>query len=142
MSARSRSAILRAGGALLVALGALHLAVTPEIARLIQSSTSAKAAVWLTPPMLLNHIVLGVLLFPLGGLTFYAAPYAARGEGWALAVCRTTATAIAFLPVALLVLMGTRYFGAPLFVLATAILSGACLALLAAAFWPRARPYT
>ena len=68
MSARVRSAILRAGGALLVALGVLHLAVTPEIVRL----------------------------------------------------------------------MGARHFGAPPFVLATGILSGACLALLAAAFWPAA----
>ena len=140
MSASIRSGILRAGGALLVALGALHLAVTPDIARLIQSSTSARAVAWLMPPMLLNHIVLGILLFPLGGLTFYAAPYAARGDRWALAVSRATATAIATLPVTLFALMGTRYFGAPLFVLATAILSGACLALLAAAFWPSARP--
>jgi hypothetical protein len=90
--------------------------------------------------MLLNHIVLGILLFPLGGLTFYAAPYAARGDRWALVVSRATTTAITALPVTLFVLMGTRYFGAPLFVLATAILSGACLALLAAAFWPSARP--
>ncbi len=140
MSASIRSAILRAGGALLVALGALHLAVTPDIARLIKNSTSAKAAAWLMPPMLLNHVVLGILLFPLGGLTFYAAPHVARGERWALAVCRATATAIAALPVALFVIMGTHYFGAPPFVLATAILSGACLALLAAAFWPSAKP--
>jgi hypothetical protein len=140
MSPRIRSGILRAGGVLLVALGVLHLVVTPEIARLIQGSTSTKAAVWLMPPMLLNHIVLGILLLPLGGLTFYAAPYAARGERWALVVSRATATAIAALPVTLFVLMGTRYFGAPPFVLATAILSGACLALLAAAFWPSARP--
>jgi len=140
MSMSIRSGILRAGGALLVALGALHLAVTPHIARLIQSSTPAEAVAWLMPPMLLNHIVLGILLFPLGGLIFYAAPYAARGDRWALAVSRATATAIATLPVTLFVLMGTRYFGAPPFVLATAILSAACLALLAAAFWPSARP--
>ena len=140
MSPRIRSGILRAGGVLLVALGVLHLVVTPQIARLIQGSTSTQAAVWLMPPMLLNHIVLGILLLPLGGLTFYAAPYAARGERWALVVSRATATAIAALPVTLFVLMGTRYFGAPPFVLATAILSGACLALLAAAFWPSARP--
>jgi hypothetical protein len=140
MSAPVRSAILRAGGALLVALGALHLAVTPDIARLIIGSTPATAAAWLLPPMLLNHVVLGILLLPLGGLTFYAAPHAARGERWALVVSRATATTVAALPVTLIVLMGTRYFGAPPFVLATAILCGACLALLAAAFWPSARP--
>src|SRR5258708_5967004 len=140
MSARVRCAMLRAGGALLVALGALHLAVTPFIARFIQSSTSPTAAAWLMPPMILNHVVLGILLLPLGGLTFYAAPYAARVDRGGLVVTRTTATSIAALPVALFVLMGARYFGAPPFVLATAILSGAFLALLGAAFWPSSKP--
>ena len=124
------------GGALLVALGVLHLAVTPEIAHFIQSSISASAASGLLPPMLLNHVVLGILLLPIGGLTCYAAPYAARGERWAWVVSRVTATSVATLPVTLFFLMGARYFGAPAFVLATAILCAACLALLAAAFWP------
>jgi len=132
--------MLRTGGALLVALGVLHLAVTPFIAGFIQSSTSPAAAAWLMPPMILNHVVLGILLLPLGGLTFYAAPYAARGDRWAVVVVRTTATSIAALPAALFVLMGARYFAAPPFVLATAILSGACLALLGAAFWPSSKP--
>jgi hypothetical protein len=131
-----RLAILRVGGVLLVALGALHLAVTPIIARLIAGSTSPAGAAWLTPPMLLNHVVVGILLLPLGGLTFYAASGAARGERWALVICRAVAVAIAALPVTLLVLMGGRYFGAAPFVAATGILAAACLALLAAAFWP------
>jgi hypothetical protein len=136
MPAAVRLATLRAAGVLLVALGALHLAVTPIIARLVAQSTSAAGAEWLTPPMLLNHVVVGILLLPLGGLTFYAAPGAARGERWALVVSRVTAVAVSALPVALVVLMGGRYFAAAPFVAATAILGAACLALLAAAFWP------
>ena len=124
---------------MLAALGILHLAVTPHIAHLIRGSTTREAAAWLVPPMLLNHVVLGILLLPLGGLTAYAAPYAARGDRWALVVSRATAAAIATLPVTLFVIMGTRYFAAPAFVVASAILSGACLALLAAAFWPTAQ---
>jgi hypothetical protein len=139
MPANIRTAILRAGGALLVALGTLHLAVTPYIARLIQGNTSPEAAAWLIPPMLLNHVVVGILLLPLGGLTFYSARYAARGDRWAVAVSRASAGATAALPVVLFVLMGRRYFGAAPFVLATAILSAACLALLIAAFWPAPR---
>jgi hypothetical protein len=136
MSARARLAILRVGGLLLVALGALHLAVTPAIAHLIAQSTSPAGAEWLRPPMLLNHVVVGILLLPLGGLTFYAAPGAARGEHWALVVSRVTAVAVATLPVTLVVVMGGRYFAAAPFVAATVILAAACLALLAAAFWP------
>ena len=59
-----RSAMLRAGGGLLVALGILHIAVTPHVAHLIQSSTTREAAAWLMPPMLLNHVVLGGIRIP------------------------------------------------------------------------------
>src|SRR5258705_6777395 len=140
MSVKLRSAMLRAGGGLLVALGLLHLAATPHIAQLIRASTTREAAAWLVPPMLLNHVVLGVLLLPLGGLTAYAAPYAARGDRWALIVSPATAATTATLPVTLFLLMGTRDFGATAFVAAAAILSAACVALFAAAFWPTPRP--
>jgi len=137
MSTTLRSTVLRVGGWLLTALGVLHIAVTPEISHLIRQSTTPAAAAWLLPPMLLNHVILGILLLPLGGLTVYAAPFAARGERWALVVSRVVAATVSTLPPTLLALMGVRY-RAPAFVAATAILSAACVALLAAAFWPRA----
>jgi hypothetical protein len=135
VSATVRLAILRLGGALLVVLGALHLAVTPIIAGLISRNATAAEA-WLTPPMLLNHVVVGLLLLPLGGLTIYAAPYAARGERWALVVSRATALSVAGLVITVFAFMGTRYFGARPFVAATSIVTLAAVTLLAAAFWP------
>ena len=139
MPATVRLATLRVGGALLMVLGALHLAVTPIIARLVAQDTSPAGAEWLTPPMLLNHVVVGILLLPLGVLIFYAAPGAVRGEAWALVVTRVTTVAVAALPVTVLMLMGRRYFAATPFVAATIVLCAACLALLAAAFWPAPR---
>ena len=87
-------------------------------------------------PMLLNHIVVGILLLPLGVLTTYAAPHAARGEGWALWICRATALAIASLPVVLFALMGRQYFGAPMFLIATGLVCVASATLAVAAWWP------
>ena len=136
MSPKARQAILRLSGALLVVLGVLHLAVTPDIARLIEHSTLPALVPLLEPPMLLNHVIVGILLLPLGILTFYAAPFAARGERWALVVSRVTALTVAALPVTLFWLMGTRYFGAVPFVVAVVIVCGASVALLGAAFWP------
>jgi hypothetical protein len=49
-------------------------------------------------------------------------------------VVRTTAVTVATLPVTLLALMGFRYFDAPLFVLGTALVMAAPVALLFAAF--------
>ena len=121
---------------MLIILGILHLAVTPFITRLISENVTEAVAVWLTPPMLLNHVIVGILLLPLGILTFYAAPSAAAGERWALIVTRVIAITIATLPLVLSILMGAGYFGAIPFVVATIIVFIAALSLLAAAFWP------
>jgi len=121
---------------LLLLLGVVHLVATPHIAALIRHSTSARAADNLIPPMLLNHILVGVLLLPLGFLAFYAAPYSDR---WAQVVVRTTALTIATLPLTLLALMGLRYFDAPLFVVGFLLVVAASVTLLLAAFTrPRA----
>ena len=139
MSPKVRQAILRLSGALLVVLGALHLAVTPDIARMIEHSTPPTLVRWLEPPMLLNHMVVGILLLPLGFLTFYAAPFASRGERWAIVVSRATALTVATLPVMLFWLMGNRYLGAVPFVVAICIVCAASVALLVAAFWPQTK---
>jgi hypothetical protein len=138
VSASLRKFILKLGGAMLVSLGMLHLAVTPLIARFIGQNVPAASTDWFTPPMLLNHVVVGILLLPLGILTFYASPSAILGERWALVVTRTSAITVALLPVTLFFLMGTRYFEAIPFVVATTIVCIAALTLLAAAFWPGA----
>jgi len=123
-----------------MALGILHLAVTPFISQLIADNVTEAVAVRLTPPMLLNHVAVGILLLPLGFMTFYAAPSAVAGEKWAVIITRVLAVTIAALPVVLFMLMGTRYFGAIPFIVATAIVCIAALALLAAAFGPKNPP--
>jgi hypothetical protein len=119
---------------LLVLLGIVHLAATPHISQLIQHLALPAAAAQLTPPMLLNHIIVGLLLLPLGYLTFYAAPHSAASAKWAQIIVRTTAVTVATLPLLLLALMGTRYFGAPLFLLGTMLVIAAAGTLLVAAF--------
>ena len=133
MSASTHTRILRSSGVLLILLGIVHLVATPHIADLIRHSTSVDAANVLVPPMLLNHVLVGVLLLPLGWLMLYAAPHSAARVAWAQVVVRTTAVTVATLPVTLLTLMGFRY-DAPLFVLGAALVTAAAVALLFAAF--------
>ena len=94
MRSSLRLIFLRSAGILLGLLGLVHLYATPHIAELVQRSTSLRAGRWLTPPILLNHVVVGILLLPLGYLLFYAAPHAAAGAAWAKVVVRATAVAI------------------------------------------------
>src|SRR5438270_12263760 len=88
MSASTRVRLLRGSGLLLLLLGIVHLVATPHIAALIRHSVSQSAADNLIPPLLLYHILVGMLLLPLGCLTFYAARYSDR---WAHAIFRTIA---------------------------------------------------
>ncbi len=116
---------------MLLLLGIVHLVATPHIAALIRHNASTGAADMLIPPMLLNHILVGVLLLPLGFLTFYAAPHSDR---WAQVIVRATALTVATLPLTLLALMGLRYFDAPLFVVGFVLVVAASVTLLLAAF--------
>ena len=81
MSTSTRVRLLRGSGLLLLLLGIVHLVATPHIAALIRHSVSQGAADNLIPLMLLNHILVGLLLFPLGFLTFYAAIFGSLGPG-------------------------------------------------------------
>jgi hypothetical protein len=106
--------ILRFSGILLVVLGVLHLAVTSSISRMITIAARPTALAWLRPPMLLNHVVVGILLLPLGVLTAYAAPHAGRGDRWAVVIARATALTVAALPPTLFFLMGMSVRGGTL----------------------------
>jgi hypothetical protein len=138
VSARVRSNVLRGAGVLLVALDLLHLAVTPFILQMLQDGAVPGAADWLSPPMVLNHVVVGVLLLPIGVLVTYAAADAVAGARWALVVTRSIAVTIAALPPTLFLVMGVRYFQAVPFRIAVFIVCLASAALLLTAFWPGA----
>jgi hypothetical protein len=135
MSGATRTLILRIGGVLLLLLGVLHLAVTPFIAQLVEQSATPDAIRWLMPPMLLNHVVVGILLLPLGALTLFAARDAATGARWAIVTTRVSALTVATFPPLIVLLMGARYTAVP-FMIAVGIACVSAIILLAAAFWP------
>lgn len=136
MTSRVRRRVLLLSGLLLTVLGTLHLAVTPLIVRMLRQGLLSDAVAWLTPPMVLNHVVVGILLIPLGILTAYASLEAASGVRWAVFVTRVIAVTIAALPPTLFMLMDSRYFDAVPFRVATVIMCTASFTLLLAAFWP------
>jgi hypothetical protein len=115
---------LQAVGALLISLGLIHLAATPHIATMLRGSPVAvyERAVG---PTLLNHVLAGILLVPLGFTTWLAAVASERGEGWAWRVLVVNTVVVFALPLSIAVFMHRpEYYRAPLF------LSGALLAVL------------
>jgi hypothetical protein len=78
-------------------------------------------------------VVVGILLVPVGLNTLYAARAARTGAPWARTVALTNAFSILALPLALVLLMGREYFGAPPFVVATVLVATSSVVLVVAA---------
>src|SRR5205807_10496443 len=114
MSTSTRVRLLRGSGVLLILLGIVHLAATPHIVALIRHSASTVAADRLTPPMLLNHILVGLSLFPLGYLTVYAAPYSSSGLVCQLSMVRAAIPMFVTLHVLVSALLAVLILGSPL----------------------------
>ena len=130
---RLATRILEVGGVLLLVVAAIHLAVTLELRDLFLRSAGAPSMRFWLAPFLLNHVVVGILLVPVGLSTIFAARAARTGAPWARAVALTNALSVLALPLALVLLMGREYFSALPFLVASVLITLAGVALLAAA---------
>ena len=130
---RIAARFLRAVGILLIMLGLVHIAATPHIPALLSGSPSAvyERAVG---PTLLNHVLVGILLLPLGYTTWLAA---SRGGNEVLATRTLIVNTIVMftLPVSVAVFMRRpEYYAAPLFLTGVGLV-GVVSLLMVAATW-------
>ena len=119
----SLSWIMIIQGALLVLVAIIHLVMTPEIGQIVAHNTTTKAYAFLWPPYMLDHVAVGILLFPLGISTMLCASGVARGDGLVRRIACVNALAVLALPIAVVVAVPVKILlGAPPFLGATAIL--------------------
>jgi hypothetical protein len=106
---------LRAVGLLLVALGLVHLAATPHMPQLLGESSSGVYQRALGPT-LLNHVLVGILLLPLGYTMWLAAAAENRNQTWARRVLVINGIVLLTFPVCIALFMRRpEYYTAPLF---------------------------
>ena len=136
-SQQTAAAFLRAVGLLLIVLGLVHLAATPHIPPLLGQSSSPvyQRAVG---PTLLNHVLFGILLLPLGYTTWLAAAVENRNQAWAIRVLMINGIVLLTFPVGLAVFMRRpEYYTAPLFLAAVILVSIISLLTIVAAWLVR-----
>ena len=76
--------IISVTGSLLLMVAAIHLLVTPVLkSAILDRVLTLQELRIVSPPFLLNHIVVGVLLIPLGFISLYTASGIRAGERWA-----------------------------------------------------------
>jgi len=138
MFAGWRSSFCVAVGVLLLALGVVHLIATPHIPLLLRGSPRAVYQL-AVGPTLLNHVLVGLLLLPLGYTTWLAATAGERGEAWAKHVLALNTLVVLAMPILVAVFMRRpEYYRAPLFltgvglVTAISLLMGVAIYILSA----------
>ena len=115
-------AVLRTSGLALMLASAIHLIATPEIPHLLDG-LSPEARGFAVGPMLLDHVLVGILLLPLGFTTWFAATGYYLNETWARPILIVNSLAAFALPFSLVLFMGRpEYDRTPLF-LASVVLT-------------------
>jgi hypothetical protein len=137
--ARSKAAsrVVRGLGIVLLAVAGIHLAVTPLLAGFLAGQMPAAAWQVTGPPMMLNHVVVGILLVPVGVTLIGLGPQLRARSPWAWRIATVHAVAIAGLPVALVAIMPPSMFAAPAFAVAAALVAITAIVLPAVLIWAR-----
>ena len=133
-SQKIAAGFLRAVGLLLIVLGMVHLAATPYIPPLLGESSS-RVYQRALGPTLLNHVLFGILLLPLGYTTWLAAAAQNRNEMWARRVLAVNGVVLLTFPVFLAIFMlRPEYYTAPLFLTAVTLVTVISLSTVVAAW--------
>lgn len=125
---------LRAVGVLLIVLGVVHTIATPHIRDSLGDSSSEvyQRAVG---PTLLNHVLMGILLLPLGYTTWLAAAAQNRNAAWARRVLMVNGIVLLTLPASIAVFMRRpEYYTAPLFLTGVSLVAVISLLTVVAAW--------
>jgi hypothetical protein len=115
--------ILQVEGALLITVALIHLAVVPTLRRTFINTLSPADFRFVWPPFLLSHVVVGVLLIPVGVSTLFCAGGIRRREPWAWRIGIINGFVVLSLPIVLAVTMEPRYFTAAPFLIASVLVS-------------------
>jgi hypothetical protein len=129
------SKILLVDGILLIVLAFVHLISTPLISKWLSRQLTEQVLRDISPPFFLNHITVGILLIPFGISTLFSAVGVRSGQWWARGIALTNALAVLFLPLLVVVIMGSRYFDAPLFLIAAIIVTVIGLSMILPLIW-------
>lgn len=124
--ARCAAGLTRATGVLLILLGVIHLIATPFFIGWSSRALRPSEAPLVMAGMRLNHMLVGILLIPLGISTYWAA--AALQEKWGFRLAVINAGTVLCLPILLVKIMPLQSLNAPLFRLAILVLLLACSA--------------
>jgi hypothetical protein len=123
--ARWTPRLTQATGILLMVLGIIHLIATPFLIGWSSRQLHPDHVQLVIAAMRLNHILVGILLLPLGISTFWSGE--ALEQSWGLRLAGLNAATLLCFPILLVTTMPVESLDAPLFRLAILVVISACL---------------
>ena len=131
------SQILLVDGILLIFVAFIHLFATPLIGKWLARELTPEALKNISPPFLLDHIVVGILLMPFGISTLYSAAGVRAGQSWARNIAIVNALVVLLMPLLLVVFIGPSYFSAMPFLVAAIIMTCVAISMILPLLWLR-----
>ncbi len=136
MNRRSTLArILIIDGILLLVIAILYFVLTNMAIKWLAYRLAPAEYTEVAPQFLLNHIAVGILLFPLALTTFYCAWGVSKGYHWSRVVSLANGVSMLALPAALSWFMGAQYYSSIIFLLAALLMAVIGVSMLLPAVW-------
>ena len=130
--------VISVTGVLLLIAAAIHLLVTPTLKRVILDRVlTPEELLIVSPPFLLNHIVMGILLIPIGFVTIYCASGIRAGERWAWVISLANGLTILSLPIVLGLVMRPEHFRSIAFLIGASLITIVGITMTVALIWVR-----
>ncbi|HXX29221.1 MAG TPA: hypothetical protein VEJ89_00710 [Myxococcaceae bacterium] len=140
MSFRTRAVelVFRVLGVLVLAVAAIHLYATSLVRdHVLARIDEARLRALVSPGYLLDHVLVGVLLVPIGFLMVWSSGALGHGRRWAYVVNLSFSLAFLTMPPLVLGLAAGPELGAPAFALAAALVSVVAAGSLGVLLWAR-----
>lgn len=132
------SRVILVVGVLLLVVAAIHLAITSLLKEAVFGRVLTPDMMLIVgPPFVLNHIVVGILLVPLGFATLYSAGGIRAGERWAWVISFSIGLALLSLPVVLVLVMRGYPFSAVAFRIAELLVTISAVTMPLVLLWVR-----
>jgi hypothetical protein len=111
-------------GLLVIFVGILHLYATRLIsAHVLGRIDDEKLRSFIAPGYLLDHLVVGVLMLPIGFNMYWSAADLGKGQSWAWVSNFAVSVSILTTPFLIGLLMGAREMHSPIFVVAAVLMA-------------------
>lgn len=122
--------VLWGDGVLLIVVGLIHLLISARLMRFIEAHLTPQSMPYVSPPFVLNHIVVGVLLIAIGLTTMYCAGGVRNGQRWGRDIALFNALAILSFPLLLARIMPPELFHAWPFVIASLLVTTVAISMM------------